>query len=264
MTAEEIIDSGLLELYVLGQLDAEESNLVEQSIAKYEVVRAELRDIEKALGQYAMLHSLDVDQSVLDRTIDSINTQNTDSIAREEYHKPSDVGISNKTIWSWLGPLSAIAASIAMIVIFIQIDRLSQLTDDMESLIVECEESQNKLQTQEEIFAGIQSQDNRMILIEPSEKYPETRLIIHNNTVQNINYLQINNLPELSDGLAFQLWSLKGTNEPIPLSVFRRGEDLIIPIEYVDNTDAYAITIEPESGSESPNLEELIGVFVMS
>ena len=33
----------------------------------------------------------------------------------------------------------------------------------------------------------------------------------------------------------------------------------LIEVDYVDGTEVYAITIEPEGGSESPTFENLIG-----
>ncbi len=262
MTPQEMINSGLLELYALGQLEGEELRSVESAIESNAAVRSELREIEEAMGIYAAIHALPADQSILNRALDQINqleTAPTDTLGSSEPIKASSI----RTLWSWLGPLSAIAAGVAMMIAYIQFDKVGALTDEMDAIIADCEENEKILQEQEAMYAALMDEDNRPVLIEPTTKYPDTRLIIHHNKTEGVNYLQISNLPSLSDGLAFQLWSLKGTDTPIPLTVFTQGGEVIIPIDYEPDTDAYAITIEPTGGSQSPNLDELIGVFTM-
>ncbi len=56
-----IIDSGLLELHALGQLDGTELEQVEVAIAQSEAVRAELKDIELALQRYSELYQVETD-----------------------------------------------------------------------------------------------------------------------------------------------------------------------------------------------------------
>ena len=51
---KEIIDSGILELYVLGDTDAQESQLVELMVVNYPEIRAEIANIELALEQLAL------------------------------------------------------------------------------------------------------------------------------------------------------------------------------------------------------------------
>ncbi len=262
MTPQEIINSGLLELYVLGQLEGEELQTVESAIESDATVRSELREIEEAMGKFAAIHALPADQSILNRALEQINQLDKPST---ETPKPSDSDsqASVKSMWSWLGPVSAIAAGLAMIIAYIQFDKVNVLTDEIDAIIADCEETKNQLNNQETLYAALSDENNRPVLIEPTPKYPDTRLIIHHNEVNGENYLQISNLPTLSDGLAFQLWSLKGTDAPIPLTVFSEDGQVVIPIDYVANTDAYAITIEPAGGSQAPNLDELIGVFAM-
>ena len=262
MTPQEIINSGLLELYVLGQLEGEELSMIESAIKSHDAVKNELREIEETMSKYATIHSIPADDNILSRALEQIN-----SSAQIEGQSASSIDPKSaapvKSIWSWLGPVSAIAAAIAMVIAFIQFDKFNQLTDRMETVIADCEETESKLQEQETLYAALMDEDSRPVLIDPTEKYPETRLIIHHNEVDRVNYLQISNLPTLSDGLAFQLWSLKGTDSPIPLSVFIEDGEIIIPIDFELGTDAYAITIEPSGGSQTPNLDELIGVFAM-
>ena len=262
MTSQELINSGLLELYVLGQLEGEDLTTVENAIETDSAVRSELREIESAMAKFAGLHALPVDLSILDRALDQINSQEGQS---QKYDRSgtsqSRSSAPNKTVWSWAGPLALVAAVIAMSIAYIQMDKSSKLTEEMDAIMAECEETQNELRDQELLYAALRDEGNRPVLIEATEKYPDTKLIIHHNEEEGTNYLQISNLPQLEDGLAFQLWSLKGSDAPIPLTVIIEGDNAIIPIDYEPGTNAYAITIEQAGGSPTPNLDALIGVF---
>ena len=56
--AKAYIETGILELYVLGQLDAREQREVEVMAAKHSAVKAEISAIEIAMEQYAIQHAI--------------------------------------------------------------------------------------------------------------------------------------------------------------------------------------------------------------
>ena len=56
--AKAYIETGILELYVLGQLNAHEQREVEEMAAKHSVVKAEISAIEIAMEQYAIKHAI--------------------------------------------------------------------------------------------------------------------------------------------------------------------------------------------------------------
>ncbi|HEX8547580.1 MAG TPA: hypothetical protein VF691_11500, partial [Cytophagaceae bacterium] len=58
MNIEEYISSGILEAYVLGQLDAIESAKVDEIARQYPLVREELNIIESAFENYANAHAV--------------------------------------------------------------------------------------------------------------------------------------------------------------------------------------------------------------
>lgn len=60
MSIEQIIASGLLELYVIGDLSPSEILLVEEAMEKDESIRREIAEIEKALEAYAFANAIPV------------------------------------------------------------------------------------------------------------------------------------------------------------------------------------------------------------
>lgn len=59
MLLEEIMESGLLEFYVIGDLSDQEISEVENAIDKYPALKEEIRTIELALEKYAQAHAVE-------------------------------------------------------------------------------------------------------------------------------------------------------------------------------------------------------------
>ncbi|RZM08770.1 MAG: hypothetical protein EOO88_49735, partial [Pedobacter sp.] len=58
---QELIDSGLLDLYVLGQVSAEESSMIENFAVNYPEVQREIDEISFALERYAQANAVEPD-----------------------------------------------------------------------------------------------------------------------------------------------------------------------------------------------------------
>ena len=56
LNIKEYIESGVLELYVMGKLSEAEKREVEQNMAQYPEVKAEVERIEAAMEDYALMH----------------------------------------------------------------------------------------------------------------------------------------------------------------------------------------------------------------
>ena len=252
MTLDDILQSGLLELYVLGQLTEEEIREVEAAIAMYPQLKSEVFEIEQALFKYDRLFKTPAPTDILTNILANTKTDsNTNS-------KTRNGGLNwPKLLITVLG-LSLLAGVFYYNQKTIELEKT---INDQLAVIQNCDEENAKYAEQLRIHDEILEYESKKIFITPNEKYQNTELIIHNNPAKQKNYLQINTLPPLASNQSFQLWSLKGNNPPIPLDVFEDDVDQLLEIQFVENTNAYAITIEPRGGQDTPTLENLIGIF---
>ncbi len=252
MTLDEILQSGLLEFYVLGQLTEEEIQEVESAMESYPEVKREVVEIEQALFKYDRLFKTPAPTGVLDNILGQINTGNNTNVNTQ------------KEGLNWSGVLSAVLGLSLLAGVFFYNQKTSELEktiNDQKVVIQNCDEEKEQFADRLRIHNEVLEYDSKKIFISPNEKYQNTELIIHNNPTTQKNYLQINNLPPLASNQSFQLWSLKGNDSPIPLDVFEDDVNQILEIQFVENTNAYALTIEPRGGQDTPTLENLIGVF---
>ena len=245
---KDILESGLLELYAIGALKQEDINLVEKALVDFPELKDELSKIEASLESYARLNAVKPSPAV---KTDLLNKLGPDGVRI----KP-DTG--NRSGMKTVSIILLLAAAIVSIYFG---TRYNSLQESSNKAIAECDSTKVELQNRITRLEEILSANSRIIPINATEKYPQTQLYFHLDDVAQTNYIQIKQLPEISDDQRFQLWSLKSDQDPIPMELFAGTEDIIIPVSYISETNAYAITIESAEGAEVPDLDNLIGVF---
>jgi len=68
----------------------------------------------------------------------------------------------------------------------------------------------------------------------------------------------VNQLADLDGNNDYQLWAI-GEEGPVGIGLVNPGERLSLQqMALAQGAQAFAITIEPKGGSESPNLEKLV------
>ncbi len=257
MTLQEIRESGLLELYVLGQLNDQEKSLVELTIEKFPVLKQDLFEIEKALEMFGKAHAIPAPKSVLDSVLKEIKKGPSD-LAQPNRNVVHD---SKPSLWTRLQPAFSLLAMLGLCMfLYFNHNKLEETTKEYERKLIECNEQNQRIA----ILESLNDRSNRVILAEATAIYPETLLYFNHNPETQKNFIQVQNLPALASNQSYQLWSLKGDSPPIPLNVFQDDIDNIFEVDFIEGNDAYAITVEPIGGTEVPTLANLVAVIKMS
>ena len=99
-------------------------------------------------------------------------------------------------------------------------------------------------------------------------KFDNTYAKVYWNKKDNTIYLDAQGLPDAPAGKVYQVWSLK-LNPLTPTSLgtvdnFNKDETKIFEITNENESQAFGITLEPEGGSETPTMEQLYTLGVVS
>jgi anti-sigma-K factor RskA len=250
MTHKEIQESGLLELYAIDEITPVERDIVNKALSQSAELREELSSIESSLMKYAQLLSVKPSTDLKSKILSKLTSETVKSVSEDNSKKGAP------SLFSWLLLLSCIGLAAAY---FMSQNKYQELKDQHEKSVIVCDSITQAKNVKIALLENIQNKNNRIIELKATEKYPETELYFHYNPVLKKNYIQVKNLPHLASNQSYQLWALKGKKQPIPLDVFENNRDNIFEVKFVDAPDAYAITIEPKGGKESPTLEDLIG-----
>lgn len=259
MNIDEIRKSGMLEHYAMGVLSEQEVREVEGYLNQYPALQQDYLEIQNALQALATEKSIKPRASLEDELIKSIMDQSKTIDGGVDSDKLKNDNISSSNIWKTIAALLAISAISAVYFFWNMNAKYKNQTREFDTYKLECDSIKREQQEKIDLFSQLNVKDNRILNMTPTEGYPETQLLFHFNPIQKVNYIQIQNLPSIASNQAFQLWSLKPGEDPIPLTVFKNSADFVIPVDFEDGTGTYAITIEDENGALSPTLERLIG-----
>lgn len=251
MDIKAYIESGVLELYVLGQLNADEAREVERMQAEHTEVAQEIYAIAQAMEEYSKLQSVQPPPHVRDEILKNLSPKSP---------QPLSIPSQNKTN-QWLS--TALAASLLLSLITLAFLYSKGITyqkeiASMKDKIYICDSISNAKSVEMALLESMRSPDNRIIPIAPTPAYPKSAIYLHHNPVTRKNVIQISDAPSLVDGQVFQLWALPPQGDPVPMEIFDDGASLA-SVGYSKDATTYAITIEEAGGSKVPTLSRLIG-----
>ena len=256
MDLKTYIESGILELYVLGKLSPEEEKEVQDMQSKHVEIQREIHEISVGLEKYAQLNAIKAPSHIADRIFENLPSKSTTS-----YGNSADIAQPKGGLnWNLLTTLFALLSVLGFSMYFILKTEHNNALQKYESDKKACDSISQQQQQLFAIINHINDPNNKIIDMTPTSGYAGISVYLHYNAVNKKNFLQLVNLPDITSDQAFQLWSLKDGADPMPLDVFV-DKNKIIEVAFVDNTATYAITIEPKGGSKSPTLEKLIGTM---
>lgn len=253
MEPEELITSGLLEMYVVGALPAAESIVIQEAVEKFPEVKREVEQLESSLIHLAEAVSPALSALVWTYVLERI--QKVRSISE------------GRTNWA---AISGWAAAILCILgIFWMLKENNQLRDDVQTtstqnaeLKSKIDSTQTELAVTNEVLDVLRSKDYTAFTLPGNEAVaPQAFAKVYYNKKDKIAYLDSKGLPKAPRGKVYQVWSL--IMEPLTprsvglLSSGAQIENNLYQFMNIPDAEAFGITLEPEGGSKTPTMSQL-------
>ena len=250
MDLNNYIESGILESYLLGEVSEQERREVECLSKIYPEIQRELEIQEKALHDMAMKLSRPVPQGHKEGVMKAIakESQNNSSA------KVIDINRSKPNLW-----IAAASIAAAVVVGFLYFS--SQLNlKDLELQYANLEEWRQELleeQRQDSVLmAHLTSPQTQLIRLEGTENFQDQKASVFWNSNTRETYVVMEDLSPAPKGLNYQLWAIVD-GQPVDMGVYDSESQMIDNLNF-DLVDAFAITLEKEGGSPTPNLDQLV------
>lgn len=260
MTAEEIISSGALELYVCGALPKEEIQDIENAIATYPTVKKELEHIEATLMRLSEKTAPTPSAMVWSTILTSIRTTKN---------------LSKKYRWASLSGWAAAFVCICGIAWLLQqnyglTNSIVATETEKEALQNQLIETSNELQEATNILTILRSKEYNAITLPGNQAVsPNAFTKVYFSKKEQIVYIDTQGLPKAPDGKVYQVWSLQmdpltPTSVGLVTTVNRTASNLYKFNAVETSPQAFGITLEPAGGSESPTLTQLYTLGMVS
>lgn len=265
------IESGILELYVLGDVTPGEQLEVEQMAARHPAIKAELLEVEKALQSYAGQNAIEPSADQRSRVLNSLLTNFGDDSTFSAKTADDNI-IALPPPRKINGYKYAFAASVALLIgsliaLYNVYDKL-QLSNGqllaLQSQNIRFAQTVNHLDDQLDVF---RDPSYKLLKLTSTGKVPSAQLTVAWSPVKKkvmINMAGMN-LPANDKAHQYQLWAMVN-GKPVDLGVFDKT-----PVDTADMklmkpvalASAFAVTLEPRGGSVNPTMSEMmvIGQF---
>ncbi len=256
MNVKEYIESGILELYVMGALPAEEALEVARLSNQYPDLQAEIQAIEAALIRYAELECKNPDDRALDGALAELGLQSKAATIGKV------VGM-RKASFPW-----AVAASLALLVSLVgngllfnqlntakkEVNRLEALENTLNQDVLAQQTSFKQLENQ---LKTIENPDNLLVKLPGTAGSPNALATVYWNQETHEIALLMREVPQVPTAHQLQLWAIID-GVPVDAGVFDPVNGLHTLKNITGTVTTFAVTIEPMGGSVNPTLDQMI------
>ncbi len=253
MNSEELIGSGLLEAYALGQASAEEVQLVERMRTSDPDVAAALAEVEGSLESLARRGSKTPPHRVRASLMLEIDADEGSRILPMS-------GFAAKDGWkTWLAAASVLILAGSVGTNILLYSKLGRVQDQLARFESEREVLAEQLQVQKASLDGTQAE--LLVLLDPQRKVvtlaglpvdPTGSARIFWDPQTHELHMNVLSLPAPPEGKQYQLWAL-ADGVPVDAGVF----DVVSGVQHMRSVvaaDAFAVTLETAGGVPSPTL----------
>ncbi len=249
---ERILNSGLIEQYVLGLLDENEIAEVEEALKIYPELRKHKKAIEETMELILMQNAIATPTNIAIENSNLID----DTQKESAIHIPNQ-RVSNRWILSLASGLILLSAGIAFVSYQGRRDaekKLVSLETQYEALETSCRKLQahNDHEEQERHFI----QNSHRVVLKGTRLAPDAVALVYWNHHEQGAYLDALNLPRTPEGKEYQLWA-DVDGEMINIGSFDETKKELQFVSYVPHAESLNITLEPKGNNKIPTVSQL-------
>jgi len=268
------IESGILELYVLGDVSPEEKLQVEAMASSHPAIKAELDEIESSMESYAEEMAIEPPQQLRDKILNSIVLSFADDNNFPTKNKP----VEKDNVISMPVPKAnnfykyAFAACLALLILSVAalINIRNQLNDANTQLVALSTSNQHYSKTVNYMDRQLnvyRDPSFKVIKLQGTPKHSTASMLVAFSPTKKEVMIDMADLQLPENDLAhqYQLWALVG-GKPVSLGVFDKSTADTAEMKKMQSialAQAFAVTLEPKGGSVNPTMDQMmvIGTF---
>ncbi|MFK7924622.1 MAG: anti-sigma factor [Bacteroidia bacterium] len=267
MDIQAYISSGILELYLSGQLESVEAQEVERLANEHPEIRAELDALEAAIGQFAgELYDSTPSSGLLDNIMGAIaEADATQVVTSPPIQSPIDTetpllpltASKSPANWRWIAVAAAVALLISLAFNFQQYGALRQVNDQLATLNQQQQQFSDQIDRTASQIEVLADANSRIIDLKGLDLAPNSKARVYWNTASNKVYFRMDGLPKLTEEQQYQLWAIID-GVPVDAGVLLADGSLELANPISGDAIAFAVTIEPKGGSTNPTMDKMV------
>ena len=251
MEKRELIESGMLEAYVLGLSSDEEAELVEQMAREHVDIAKLITEMKSGMLNYCQ--GARKSPRKVDHILPFGGSQKT----------------SGQSIWTFIGPAAAVIAILAIAALVNQSSQFYGLEHDLELAMREKQEIKQRLTAMmaEQQHADAQidflrDMHTHHILLSDTKQSGHARAIAYWNAQHQRAFLNVLDLPKPPPNMKYRLWAeVHGRMKDMGILHDHRGQWISLP--FMHKAESIHLTMEPSTHLRSEGPEEVVAVGIV-
>jgi anti-sigma-K factor RskA len=264
------IESGILELYVLGDVSTAERKQVEAMVQEHPAVKAELNEVEKALELYANDNAIEPSANQRNKILNSLVTNFADDSTFKTKEEATVVAMpasANNNFYKYAFAASVALLLASVIAIYNLNTKLKQQNEQLVAASLQNQRFSKTVDYMDNELNVFRDTSYKVLRLKGTKNLPTGGVLLAWNPVKQKVMIDLKSLdmPTNDKDHQYQLWALVN-GKPVDLGVFDKidGDTLNMKeMKPVASAQAFAVTREPRGGSVNPTMSEmmLIGQF---
>ncbi|MGY4383816.1 hypothetical protein ACVWYN_000835 [Pedobacter sp. UYP24] len=273
--AKAYIETGILELFVLGQLSAPEESEVLGMASKYPVIKQEIGAIEVAMEQYAVENAIQPSAGLEQKILEKIGPAAPVAVKQEAIVVPFNADIKNQYQSKVRTLRFALAACVGLLIVcasalYSAHTDLGIAREQIASLSLDREKFSSTVSFMKDNNADL----NKLVNMSGDPDWKTVKLAGKKDPKDNMvvywhakgRHVMVNNekmaLPVNDKDHQYQLWALVN-GKPVDLGVFDVKPDsahILLNMKGIGAAQAFAVTLEKRGGNPTPTMEQMMAM----
>jgi anti-sigma-K factor RskA len=255
----DIISSGLLELYVMGQASPEETRNVESWAAQYPEVAAEIAAIEKGMEIYAQAYAMQPDESVKARVMAAIggapqSTEENQAIIRDIY-TVAEPKVRSITGWKWAAAAAVILLIGSAVMNVTYYNKYTEANKGLQETRQQLALEQQHTNDMRHDMEWVHNPNSMPVALKGMDAMPDAAAKIF--WVQNTGDVVIDasSLPDAPAGMQYQFWAIVDgapVNGGMIITNDKGMKFRLQKMKSFGKAQAFAVSLEKEGGNPTP------------
>ncbi len=263
------IESGILELYVMGEVSHNEKLEVEAMALKHPAIMAELSEIERAMEGYANENQIEPSAGLRNRVLNSLLTNLGDDRIFEKNTAPlTETKVVQMPVAKTVNFYKyAFAACLALLLVSLVAllnvyNKLQSSNEQIAALTTQRNQFAKTVSFQNEQLSVFRDTSFKVINLPGTAKAPKASMSMAwspTNKKVMIDMADMN-MPVNDQAHQYQLWAIVN-GKPVDLGVFDAKADsatVMKEMKSVSSPQAFAVTLEPRGGSINPTMDKMM------
>jgi anti-sigma-K factor RskA len=255
------IESGILESYVLRLTSQEESAEVESMMAAHPEIASAVNEFEIKLEQQFMDNAIQPSSDVKGALFAALEHEFT---ANATPHETKVISIKPATpFWKYMAAASIILFLASTIFNVYYYNKFSELENNYNvllanngTLLAKSEANQTRMNDMEKSMLVMKDTATLKIPLKDVKGASNLATVYWNSISKDVFVLQ-NNLPKAPQGKQYQLWAIVD-GKTVNAGMLENCEQALCVMRNIPTAQAFAITLEKEGGSPTPDMANLM------